>query len=389
MKRRICAVSGSRADYGLLRWTLKEIHDDSKLELYLVVTGSHLLAEYGSSVNEIEADSIPISGRIDVIDPTDSAQGVARAIGAGVVKFSETFSQLEPDLLLLLGDRYEIFSAAVAATALHIPIAHCHGGERTEGAMDEALRHSITKMAHIHFTATNQYKDRVIQLGEHPEHVFNVGSFGVEAVQRFPRLTQPELETKLNLNLSHKTLFVAYHPETHSPEDDQQTLANLFRCLNELNQVKVIFSLSNADEGGRGINELINEYVNTNSDKASVFANLGQEVLFSLLENVDGIVGNSSSGIIEAPSLKVGTLNIGNRQKGRIRADSIIDCRASCNEISRGLAILLSKEFKERVKQASNPYEGQGPSKKVRSILRSFPLDGILRKAFYDISANG
>lgn len=389
MKRHICAVSGSRADYGLLRWMLKEIHDDSGLELHLVVTGSHLLAEYGSSIDEIEADRIPISGRIDVIDPIDSAQGVARSIGAGVTRFSEIFPKLNPDVLLLLGDRYEIFAAAVAATALHIPIAHCHGGESTEGAIDEVLRHSITKMSHLHFTATDEYRNRVIQLGEHPERVFNVGSFGVETIDRLPRLTQSQLETKLKLDLSQKTLLVTYHPETHSLEDSEKTLTNLFNCLNKLNQVKVIFTLSNADEGGRVINELVHEYVAANPGKASVFANLGQEVLFSLIENVDGIVGNSSSGIIEAPSLQVGTLNIGDRQKGRIRADSIIDCSGSADEIARGLEMLFSRDFKDRVTRARNPYEGERPSKKVRSILRSYPLNGILKKSFYDIEKSG
>ena len=389
MKRRLCVVSGGRADFGLLRWTLEEIKNDKDVDLRLIATGSHLLEEFGFSIDEIESAGFGVDATVDIVDASDSAIGVARAIGRGVAKLAEVFNQIRPDVVLVLGDRYESFAATVAATTLHIPIAHCHGGERTEGAIDEVFRHSMTKLAHLHFTATAEYKKRVIQLGERPERVFNVGSLGVEAISRLPRLSRQQLETKLGQELNKKTLLVTYHPETHSSGHNQQTLANLCECLNTLNEVKIIFTLSNADEEGRLVNKLINEYVEKNPDRAAVFANLGQEVLFSLMDNVDGIVGNSSSGIIEAPSLKVGTLNIGDRQKGRIRADSIIDCAARRDEIARGLEILFSEDFKKRVKRVLNPYEGHDPSKRVKDILKTYPLDGLLRKSFYDISENG
>ena len=386
MKRRICVVSGSRADYGLLRWTIDEIQNDPDLDLLLVVTGSHLLLEYGASIREIELDGFVVDHKVDIVDSSDTAHGIAQSIGRGVIGFSAAFSQLTPDVVLLLGDRYEIFSAATAATALHIPIAHCHGGERTEGALDEALRHSVTKMAHLHFTSTNEYSRRVIQLGEDPDRVFTVGSFGVEGINRLPLLGKSQLEERLGQRLEGQVLLVMIHPETHSPGSNEQLVRSLFSCLDQLVDTRVIFTLSNVDEEGRFVNKLIEEYVLSRPWKASFYANLGQKALFSLMCCVDGVVGNSSSGIIEAPSFNVGTVNIGDRQKGRLRGESIIDCKPNRDSIARGLEILLSEKFKNKVKSFHSPYKGSGVSKKVTNILKTYPLDAILVKEFYDVS---
>ena len=383
--RKVCVVTGSRAEYGLLRWTMQAIGEDPDLCLQLVVTGSHLSDEYGLTYTEIEKDGFPINEKIAILSDTDDSQGISKAIGMGVIRLSEAFARLAPDLLLVLGDRFEILSAGVAATALHIPIAHCHGGELTEGALDDVFRHSLTKMAHLHFTSTEQYRNRVIQLGEQPNRVFNVGAFGLEGVQRLDRLSKEQTEQAVGKALDGKNLLVTFHPETQTPNSSEEQVSQLLASLSDFPSLGLIFSLSNADEKGRLINEMIKKYVAENRHRCVVNANLGQTVLFSLLRYIDGVVGNSSSGIIEAPSFGIGTVNIGDRQKGRIRGASIIDCSSDSVDIVRAIRLLLSREFADKARIADNLYGGNDVSGQVVQLLKTYPLQGVVRKSFHDL----
>ena len=389
MKRAICVVSGSRAEYGLLKWTMQAIQEDLDLCLQLVVTGSHLSSEYGLTYKEIEQDGFNIDEKVAILLDTDSAQGIAKSMGLALISFPATLERLAPDLLLLLGDRYEIFAAAAAATALHIPIAHCHGGELTEGALDDIFRHSLTKMAHLHFTATEAYRNRVIQLGEQPDRVFRVGAFGLEGISRLERLSREATAKFIGKSLDGQNILIAFHPETQSPNSSQEQITTLLASLSEFPDLGLIFSLSNADEEGRLINRMIKEYVAKNQHRCVANANMGQTVLFSLMRHIDGVVGNSSSGIIEVPSFNIGTVNIGSRQKGRIRGASVIDSEPKRDELISALSTLLSQDFRARIKGIANPYEGVDVSSKVKQVLKTYPLNDILRKPFYDLVAPG
>jgi GDP/UDP-N,N'-diacetylbacillosamine 2-epimerase (hydrolysing) len=364
---------------------MQAIGEDPDLCLQLVVTGSHLSDEYGLTYTEIEKDGFPINEKIAILSDTDDSQGISKAIGMGVIRLSEAFARLAPDLLLVLGDRFEILSAGVAATALHIPIAHCHGGELTEGALDDVFRHSLTKMAHLHFTSTEQYRNRVIQLGEQPNRVFNVGAFGLEGVQRLDRLSKEQTEQAVGKALDGKNLLVTFHPETQTPNSSEEQVSQLLASLSDFPSLGLIFSLSNADEKGRLINEMIKKYVAENRHRCVVNANLGQTVLFSLLRYIDGVVGNSSSGIIEVPSFGIGTVNIGGRQKGRIRGASVIDCSSDSADIVRAIRLLLSREFADKARIADNLYGGNDVSGQVVQLLKTYPLQGVVRKSFHDL----
>jgi len=368
---------------------MQAIREDPDLCLQLIATGSHLSYEYGLTYKEIEKDGFPIDEKIEILSDSDDSQGISKAIGMGVLRLSEAFTRLAPDLLLVLGDRYEILSAGVAATVLHIPIAHCHGGELTEGALDDVFRHSLTKMAHLHLTSTEQYRNRVIQLGEQPERVFNVGAFGLEGVQRLDRLSKEQTEQAVGKALDGKNLLVTFHPETQAPNCSEGQVSELLSSLSEFPSLGLIFSLSNADEKGRLINQMIETYVAENRHRCVANANLGQTVLFSLLGYIDGVVGNSSSGIIEVPSFGIGTVNIGDRQKGRIRGTSVIDCSSHSADIVRAIRLLLSRKFADKAKIADNPYEGNDVSRQVVQLLKTFPLEGIFKKSFHDLPGSG
>ncbi len=388
MKKRVCALSGSRADYGLLRWTMHEIQNSSDLNLQLVVTGSHLSSEYGSTYQEIESDGFKIDHKVAILDEADNANGVSRALGFGVIRFADVFSALAPDILLILGDRYEVFAGATAATVLQIPIAHCHGGELTEGAIDDAFRHSITKMAHLHFVASEEYRHRVIQLGEDPARVFNVGAFGLECIERTELLADLELQKIVGQDFGKYNLLIAYHPETLSPKECEANLWNLLTALDQFPDVKLYFSLSNADENGRFVNQLIREYVRKNAQRAVYHANLGQSAMYSLMKRVDAIVGNSSSGIIEAPALGLPTLNIGDRQKGRIRTPSIIDCKSDKVHIEKALATVLTEQSAVRPEGHLDCQQRTPPSKIVTKHLRKHSREQLIKKQFYNLKVN-
>lgn len=383
--RKICVVTGTRAEYGLLYWLMKEIQKISTLQLQLIVTGMHLSPEFGLTYQEIEKEFI-IDKKIEMLLSSDSCIGISKSMGLAQISFSEAYEELQPDIVFVLGDRYEIFSAASAAMIARIPIAHLHGGETTEGAFDESIRHSITKMAHLHFTAADEYRRRVIQLGERPEHVFNVGGMGIENIKRLELLDKVTFEESIGFKLGKKNVLVTFHPVTLENSTAASQFQELLDALDTLNDTCIIFTKANSDPDGRIINGMIDEYVTKNPDKSIAFASLGQLRYLSALQFVDAVVGNSSSGLLEAPSFKIGTINIGDRQRGRIKAASIIDCDPSQKEILQAFERLYSAEFQRNLQSIQNPYGDGLASQKLVEVLNNVSLDTILKKSFYDLT---
>ena len=384
MKRKICVVTGTRAEYGLLYWLMKEIEADKDLELQLIVTGMHLSPEFGLTYKEIEKE-FRIDKKIEMLLSSDTAMGISKSMGLAQIGFAEAFEELKPDILVVLGDRYEIFSAVSVAMICNIPMAHLHGGETTQGAFDESIRHSITKMSHLHFTATDEYKNRVIQLGEEPNRVFNVGGMGIENIKRLKLLSKDEFEESINFKLNKKNILVTFHPVTLENSTAKEQFQELLDAIDELKETNIIFTKANSDTDGRIINQMIDEYVTKNSHKSVGFASLGQLRYLSALQYIDAVVGNSSSGLLEAPSFKIATINIGDRQKGRIKALSVIDCEPKKEEILKAFKEIYSKEFQEKLKNVENPYGESCPSKQIIEVLKNVNLANILKKSFYDL----
>jgi GDP/UDP-N,N'-diacetylbacillosamine 2-epimerase (hydrolysing) len=384
MNRRICIITGSRAEYGLLRWVMNEIALDPTLDLQIIATGGHFSPSLGSTYKEIESDGFVIDKRVEILEESDSTIGLIKSIAKANVEIGFALRDLKPDVVLILGDRYEIFAAATAALVERIPIAHIHGGETTEGVYDEAFRHSITKMSHIHFVATEPYSKRVIQLGESPESVFLVGALGVDAIERVSLLSKEELEQQLNFKLLKKNLLITYHPSTLDDDFGIGTLEVILSSLSKLQDTGLIFTLSNADPAGQRISKMIENYVSEN-ENSRAYPSLGQRLYYSLLNNVDGVVGNSSSGLLEAPSFGIGTINIGDRQLGRLSASSVINCKASEDEISKSIQKLYSEKFKRELDVITNPYAIRGAAEAIVNILRSIELKGLIKKKFYDL----
>lgn len=382
--KKICVVTGTRAEYGLLYWLMKEIQADPEFELQLVVTGMHLSPEFGLTYKEIEKE-FTITKKIEMLLSSDTSVGISKSMGLAQISFAECFEELKPDILVVLGDRYEIFSAVSAAMIARIPIAHLHGGETTEGAFDESIRHSITKMAHLHFTAAEEYRNRVIQLGEHPERVFNVGGMGIENIKRLKLLNKEEFEKSINFNLNEKNLIVTFHPVTLENSTAKEQFKELLDAIDTLENTNIIFTKANSDTDGRIINTMVDEYVSKNSHKAVGFTSLGQLRYLSALQFMDAVVGNSSSGLIEAPSFNIGTINIGDRQKGRIKAQSVIDCEPNKASISQAFDKLYSKEFKHTLTDVKNPYGDGCASEKIIYVIKHTDLSNILKKSFYDL----
>lgn len=385
MSRKICVVTGTRAEFGLLRWLMQEIQARPELELQVVVTGTHLSPEFGSTWHEIEEAGFAIDAQVEMLLSADSSTAVTKSMGLGVIGFADVYQRLRPDVIAVLGDRYEVFAAASAALIAGIPMAHLHGGETTEGAFDEAIRHSITKMSHLHFVAADEYRHRVIQLGEQPERVFNVGGMGIDAIKRIRLLNREELEQSLGFRLGEKNLLITFHPVTLEGEASSSTqMAELLAALDKLDDTRLIFTLPNADTGGRALSAMAREFVKSHSN-ACVFKSLGQLRFLSCLAQIDGVVGNSSSGLAEAPSFGIGTVNIGDRQKGRLKASSVIDCRPASEDIRRSLEYLYSNEFQQALGSVKNPYGNGGASEAIARILANYPLESILKKQFYNL----
>ena len=387
-KSKICVVTGSRAEYGLLYWLLKKLESAEDFELELVVTGMHLSPEFGMTYKEIEKDGFPIAEKVPMLLSSDAPAGVTKSTGLGLIGFADLFDRSRPDVVVVLGDRFELFAVASAALFAAIPIAHIHGGEVTTGAFDEAIRHSITKMASLHFTAAEAYRKRVIQLGEQPDTVFNVGAPGLENIQKISLLTKEETEQSLGLKLGQKSLLVTWHPVTLEPGRAKQDLKALLDALDKLDDTKFVFTKSNADNEGRSLNRLIVDYVTSCPEKAVVHTSLGQLRYLSTLKQVTGVIGNSSSGIIEAPSIKTGTINIGRRQEGRVRASSIIDCDPDLESICSAFERLFSPEFQSLVQHTRNPHDGGPVSENILRILRQQKSSGWRKKPFFDVTPN-
>lgn len=382
---KLCVITGTRAEYGLLYWLMKEIQADPELELQLIVTGMHLSPEFGLTYKEIEKE-FTIDKKIEMLLSSDTAIGISKSMGLAQISFAEAYDTLNPDMIIVLGDRYEIFSAASAAMIARIPIAHLHGGETTEGAFDEAMRHSITKMSHLHFTGAEEYRKRVIQLGEAPDRVFNVGGMGIENIQRLPLLSKREFEESISFQLAEKNLLITFHPVTLEDATAESQFSELLAALDKLERTHLIFTKANSDTAGRIINQMIDDYASANPHKAVAFTSLGQLRYLSALQYVDAMVGNSSSGLAEAPSFKIGTVNIGDRQKGRMQSVSIIDCEPSQEAISQALIKLYSVAFQERLSDAKNPYGEGCPSARIIETIKKTELTKIVKKTFFDLN---
>lgn len=374
--RKICVVTSTRAEYGIMSRLIDKLEKDSDVNFQLIVTGTHLSEKFGKTVKEITAK---ITKKIDIKIEKEPSVSMATAIE----KFTKTFSHLNPDIVVILGDRYEIMGVAIAAMLNNIPIAHIHGGETTEGAIDEAIRHSITKMSHLHFASCEEYKKRIIQLGETPERVFNVGSLGVENINHFKLLSKEELESCLKFKFAKKNLLVTFHPVTLEKESSYKQFRELLEALDELKDTKIIFTKPNSDSGNKEIIELIDRYVKSNKN-AIAFKSMGVLKYLSAMQFVDAVVGNSSSGIMEAPSFKIATINIGDRQKGRIQAESIINCSPEKNQIIDAINKIYSKEFKEALKTVENLYYQENTAENIVNILKKSELNDIIKKSFYN-----
>ena len=385
--KRIGIMTGTRAEYGLLKSLMQEINKDNGLELYLIVSGMHLSPEFGMTYQEIEEDGFEINAKVEMLLSSDSPAGISKSIGLGVIGFADEFQRADLDMLILLGDRYEALSAAICALVMRIPIAHLHGGELTEGAIDEGIRHSITKMSYLHFTSTEQYRNRVIQLGENPERVFYVGALGVENIKKINLMTKEELEKSIHFEIDENTVVVTYHPVTLENNTVEEQFLNLLKVLDRNPKIRMIFTKANADTNGRIVNELIDKYAAQNSERACAFMSLGQKRYLSALKYCRIVIGNSSSGIIEAPSFGKPIINIGDRQKGRICADSVINCGYTQQEIQQAMETALTEEFENKARNCRNPYEKENTAANIISVIKDYLLnDKIkLKKGFYDI----
>ena len=379
-------ITGTRAEYGLLRPLMLKIRDDALIELQVIVTGMHLSPEFGLTYKEIESDGFRIDRKVEMLLSSDTGVGVGKSVGVGVFGFVDALVYLEPDLIVVLGDRFEIFSAVTASLFLKFPVLHLHGGEVTEGVLDEPMRHAITKMSHVHCVAAEEYRQRVIQLGEQPSRVHLVGGLGVDAIRQTDFMDRVELETIMNFKFKFKNLIVTFHPETLSDVAAETQMTELLAALEELTDTGLIFTLPNADSGGRRLISMLKAFGAKHSN-ATIYSSLGHQRYLSCMAHCDGVVGNSSSGLLEAPSLRVGTINLGERQRGRLQAESVINCRAERAEIGMALRKLYSEDFQDSLTSVMNPYGDGGASARVLEIIKSLDFEEILHKSFYDISS--
>ena len=383
--RKIGVFTGSRSEYGLLKGLCKKIQADKRLELNIFASGTHLSPEFGLTYREIENDGFNIDEKIITLLSSDTPIAVCKSIALGLIGYSEALDRVHPDILVILGDRFESLAMAIAALSARIPVAHIHGGESTFGAVDEAFRHAITKMSHLHFTSTEKYRDRVIQLGETPDNVFNVGALGVENCKKLVLLKQSDIEKKLKCKFGKRTALITFHPETLTGESSEIQFHNLLDALDQFNDIYYIFTKANSDSDGRIINFLIDDYCRIHKDNSFSITSMGQQLYLSTLSLVDLVIGNSSSGIIEAPSLKTPTINIGLRQQGREKAESVIDCNSDTDSIVSAINQGLSSSDKSDKSIFNNPYEREGSSDTIIHILKNISLKKITLKAFHDL----
>jgi len=383
--RKICVVTGNRAEYGLLSRLMWIMKQDPGVNLQIIATNMHLSPEFGLTFQEIEKDGFRIDKKVEMLLSSDTANGTVKSTGLACIGFADAFEDLKPDLLLLVGDRFEIFAAVTAALFFKIPVAHLHGGEITEGAYDDSIRHSITKMSHLHFTSTEDYRQRVIQLGENPLNVFNVGAIGLDNIKHLELLTKNELQTQLNFEFGKQCILVTFHPVTLENNTSGEQMKNLLEVLDTLKDLRIIFTLPNSDANSRVIIQHINRFVSQNSDRAVVFPSLGHLKYISTLQFVNAVVGNSSSAIIEVPSFGIPSLNIGKRQQGRIKASSVVDCLPEQHDIREKLELILTDGFRQTCMDVVNPYAQDGTAEKIFNTITNRDLDGLTQKRFYNI----
>ena len=365
---------------------MQGIKDDPDLTLQVIATGAHLSPEFGLTYREIEKDGFRIDRKVEMLTSSDTPVGIAKSMGLGLIGFADALNELRPDLIVVLGDRFEIFAAVAAALVACVPAAHLHGGETTEGAFDDALRHSITKMSHLHFVAAEIYRQRVIQLGEQPERVFLVGGLGIDNIKRLQLLDRVELEASLGFKLRKRNLLITFHPVTLETATAADQMAELLAALAELQDTQLIFTMPNADTDGRVLVKMVDQFVAQRAN-ARAYTSLGQLLYLSSIAHVDGVVGNSSSGLAEVPSFKKGTINIGDRQRGRLQAESVINCEPNRQSIAVALERLYSADFKASLGHVRNLYGEGGASEKVVETIKHYAIDGIVKKAFYDLPA--
>lgn len=384
--RKICVVTATRAEYGLLKCLLEDIQADSDLELQIISTGTHLSPEFGLTNQQIEGDGFAVNKKIEILLSSDTPIGVSKSMGLAQISFAEAFDELNPDIIVVLGDRYELIPIVSAANIARIPVAHLSGGELTEGTIDETIRHAITKLSQLHFTAMDEYTHRVIQMGEQPNRVFTVGEVGLDNLMRMKLMSRSEFENSIGCNLKARNILFTYHPETTKDISEIAIdLSKILRSLDKLEDTLLIFTKANADVGGRLLNKMIDDYITKNETKAVCFLSLGQLRYLSALQYVDAVVGNSSSGIVEAPSFKIATINIGSRQHGRVRASSVIDVDVDEDKIYYAIQYIYSSEFMDILKNTTNPYGQGNSSPRVVSVLKTVDLDNLKTKRFYDV----
>lgn len=384
--KKICVVTGSRAEYGLMSRLMKHIRDDGDFELQVIATNMHLSPEYGLTYKEIEADGFTIDRKVEMLLSSDSANGTVKSVGLATIGFADAYEALRPDLLIILGDRYEMLAASSAALLYKIPIAHISGGDVTEGAYDDAIRHSITKMSHLHFPATECYRNRVIQLGENPERVFNVGSLGIDNIRHLPLMDKKSLEESLQFAINGRTVLVTFHSETLGEASPLEQFNALLSAFEDYPDIRIIFTKPNSDTNGKELINRIDEYCLDHKDNTVAFTSLGHLRYLSALQYVAMVVGNSSSGIVEVPCFGIPTINIGDRQKGRLKPESVIDCRGDkeslCSAIDKG----FSENFRRNISGLENLYEQPGTAKKIIEILKRYnDFSLLLKKSFYDL----
>jgi len=382
---KICIATGTRAEYGLLKPLIEKINADDYFTLQLLVTGAHLSPEFGLTYRQIEADGYEIDAKVEMLLSSDTAEGITKSMGLGMIGYADAFKRLSPDLLVILGDRYEMLSIASTALIFRIPIAHIHGGELTEGAYDDAIRHAITKMSALHFTSTEAYRQRVIQLGEQPERVFNVGAIGLDNFQSLQLISKRELEEDLHITFHTYNYLVGFHPETLSDQSVEEQFEALLQAIDMQIDSFFVFSKANADTNGRIINQMMAAYVKKNPEKSALFASLGSLRYLSVMKQVTAVVGNSSSGILEAPSAGTATINIGDRQKGRIQAESIVNCSTQKEDILQAFQKVQSEEFRNKLNGITNPYGKGNASQQIIDIFKSMSVEKLRQKTFYDI----
>lgn len=386
MKRKICFFTGTRAEYGIMSRLMRMVKESEDCDIQIIATNMHLSPEFGLTYKEIEADGFIINKKVEMLLSSDTANGTVKSMGLATIGFADALEDLKPDLAVILGDRYEMLAAAQACLIYKIPIAHLYGGEITEGAYDNSIRHAITKLSSLHFTSTEEYRKRVIQMGEEPDRVFYVGSLGVDNIKHESIMSRDELERSLNFHLGDKFLLITFHPVTMENATAASQCDDLLKALSAVNdEYQLLFTLPNSDTDGRIIASKVKEYVSAHVKKSLVVDSLGKKRYYSALKYATAVVGNSSSGLVEAPSFGIPTLNIGNRQKGRTRGESVIDVEASYQEMYLGLQKALSENFRAIASAGKNPYEKENTLQAIFNVIENHPLHNIGEKHFYDL----